>query len=274
MRITPLEPAMNSMFIEFLMRDIVGNFFALLNLKYSKEKTKFWLALEGDEVIGYLLEHDDRIISLRSDARSAAELLKMTRLERPELNVESANIQIAKRFFEPIDSIGVNRSKINTIFAMTVDKEHFKPIIKHNPKKLGSIEFDALGKLYEKFYEEMALGPITREQIGGILSRSTEHGATCGIHNGKELVSFASGSSILKDIAHMAPVYTSPKFRRRGYATSACSALVRELLGDNERLILFVSEDNVPALKVYKKIGFAGTGHTFLTFWGRREGST
>ena len=271
MHVMPLEPAMDGLFLRFLMRDIISNFFALLNLRFYREKTKFWVALEeGTEVIGYLLEHDGRIINLRGDVRCVAELLKMTGLVKPELNVEPAHIQTVKKFYEPMDPIGISRDKINAISAMEVDKKRFKPIVKYGPKRLGASEFDALEELYVKFYEEMTLGPITREQIRGILNRCTKYGVTYGIYEGHELVSFASGSSILKDVAHMAPVYTSPKFRRRGYATSACSALVGELLSNNERTILFVSESNVAALRVYEKIGFVGTRHTFLTFLARR----
>jgi len=273
MRVVPLEHAMDDLFFRFLMRDVISNFFAILNLRYSREKTKFLLALESNEVIGYLLEHDDRIISLRGNAGCAAELLKMTDLATPELNVEPANFKTAKSFFEPTVPIGFRRAKINMISAMSVDKEHFRPIFKHSTQKLDESEFGALEVLYRKFYDEMTLGPITNEQIGRIFNRCTKYGTTYGIYNGRDLVSFASASIILKGIAHMAPVYTSPKFRRRGYATSACSALVRELLRDNERTILFVSEDNVPALKVYEKIGFSRTGHVFLTFWGRKKES-
>lgn len=262
---------MDDLFLRFLMQDTISNFFALLNLRFQREKTKFWVALEGDaEVIGYLLEHDGRIINLRGDVRCAAELLKMTGLVKPELNVESAHIQTVKKFYEPIDPIGVSRGKINTISAMSVDKKYFKPVVRHDLKQLSESEFDALERLYMKFYEEMTLGPIKHEQIRGILNRCIKHGVTYGIYERDELVSFASGSSILKDVAHVAPVYTSPKFRRRGYATSACSALVGELLRNNDRTILFVSESNVAALRVYEKIGFARTGHAFLTFWARR----
>jgi len=271
MYVVPLEPAMDGLFLRFLMRDIISNFFALLNLRFHREKTKFWLALEGDtEIIGYLLEHDGRIINLRGDVRCIAELLKMTGLVKPELNVEPAHVPTVKKFYEPMDPVGISRGKINAISAMEVDEKRFKPIVKYGPKKLGASELDALESLYVKFYEEMTLGPITREQIRGILNRCTRFGVTYGIYEEHELVSFASGSSILKDVAHMAPVYTSLKFRRRGYATSACSALVGELLSNNERTILFVSESNVPALKVYGKIGFTRTGHTFLTFLARR----
>ncbi len=274
MHIMPLEPSLNGLFLKFLMRDIISNYFALLDFELYREKTKFWVALERDtKVVGYLLEHDGKIIYLRGSAERITELLKMTSLIKPEFNVEPAHVQTVKRFYEPTNPIGTGRDKINVISAMDVYKKRFKPIVKCVPQKLGTEEFDALEKLYAKFYEEMTLGPITREQIRRTLDRCTKYGLTYGIYDEHNLISFASGSSILKDIAHMAPVYTLPKFRRRGYATSACSVLARELLNNNERIMLFVSESNIPALKVYKKIGFTKTGHTFLTFFAHRKSS-
>lgn len=271
MHVMPLEPDIESIFLKFLMRDITSNFFALLNMRFHREKTKFWVALEKNtKVIGYLLEHDARVINLRGDVRCAAELLKMTDLVKPELNVEPAHVQTVKMFYEPINPIGYSRDKVNVISAMEVDKKRFKPIITCYPKKLGASEFSALKELYVKFYDEMILGPITREQIREILNRCIRYGITYGIYDGRELVSFASGNGTLENVAHIAPVYTLQKFRRRGYATSACSALVRELLNNNEKTILFVSEKNVAALKVYEKIGFVRTGHTFLTFRARK----
>ena len=272
MRIMPLEPTLNGLFLKFLMQDIISNYFALLDFELYKENSKFWVALEENtKIIGYLLEHDGRIIYLRGNVECVTELLKMTSLVRPEFNVEPLNIQTVEKFYELTNPIGANRDKINVIFGMDVDKKRFSLIAKCFPKKLGTDEFGALERLYRRFYEEMALGPITREQIGRILDRCTKYGVTYGIYYEHDLVSFASGSRIFKDVAHIAPVYTLPKFRRRGYATSTCSALARELLNKNERTILFVSENNVPALKVYRKIGFTKTGHKFLTFFAHKR---
>ncbi len=268
--IVPLDSGREKLLLNFLSRDPICNLFALLDLKVSRDRTKIWLALEDEEIIGYLLEHDNRILSLRGAEKCAAGLLQMSALTGPELNVEPANIPAANSVFEPVEPVGTSRGRINAITAMKVSKKRFKPFDKCGAKKLGADEFGPLGDLFERFYAEMALGPISREQVGAILNRCTQHGATYGIHENGGLVSFASGTHALEGLAHLSPVYTLPESRRKGYATTACSALTEDLLGSDEMVMLFVSERNVPALKVYAKIGFRRTGHAFITYRGRK----
>jgi GNAT superfamily N-acetyltransferase len=266
-----LDPLLDDLFLRFLMRDTISHFFALLDLKLHREKTKFWVARDGDDDIrGYLLEHDERIVYIRGEPRCVTGLLGTTDLVRAEFNVEPAHIQMVRRFYEPIMPVGTSRDRISEVSAMEVDRKHFRPNITTIPKKLGGGESDALGGLYWKFYEEMTLGPLTREQVMMVMDRCVKFGATYGIYEGSRLVSFASGSVVLEGMAHVAPVYTLPEFRRRRYATSACSALLQEFLGYNEKSILFVSENNIPALRVYGKLGFMRTGHKFLTFLAER----
>jgi GNAT superfamily N-acetyltransferase len=265
MRVVLLDPTIEGSFFKFLRRDIISNYFALLDLKFYRDRTKFWIALGNDEVLGYLLEHDGRIINLRGNGEVAAKLLSMASLSEVDFNIELEHFQTVKRFYEPTRPIGVSRGEVTTLLAMEADKGRFRPIIEHEPKKLGADEFDDIEKLYVKFCDEMGTGPITRERIMGMLDRCL----TYGIYEGNELISFANGST-LEDVGYIAPVYTLPKFRGKGNATSSCSALVRELLGQKDRTILFVPEDNVPALRVYEKIGFTKTGHKFLAFWGRK----
>lgn len=266
MRVVPLGPAIEGSFLKFLRRDVISNFFALLDLKFYREKTEFWIALEDAEIFGYLLEHDGRILNLRGSVKCAAELLNKASLIKANINVEPGHFQTVERFYGPTRPIGVSRGKITTLLAMEVNRKRFRPVIKHDPIKLSGDEFNDIEKLYVEFYDEMALGQVTRERIVETLNRCL----TFGIYEGGELVSFANGS-ILEDVGHVAPIYTSPKFRKKGYATSACSALVRELLSQRDRTILYTPEDDIPALRVYEKIGFTKTGHRFLAFWGRKK---
>lgn len=51
-------------------------------------------------------------------------------------------------------------------------------------------------------------------------------------------------------------VYVEPPCRGKGYATEIVAALCRELLSEGKGINLFVKKSNVPALRVYQKLGF------------------
>lgn len=261
MRVEPLTPAIEGSFLKFLRRDVIANYFALLDLKFYRGQTKFWIALEDAKIEGYLLEYYGKNLCLRGGTRYVAELLRRATLAKSSVNIEPAHLQTIRRFYEPIGSISTSRSKIATLLAMKADKKSFWLVIKHDTRKLGAGEFDD----YEKIYREMVPGPVTRERITETLNKRI----TYGVYERDRLVSFASGS-ITENVSHIGPVYTPPRSRGRGYSTSACSVLVRELLSQRDMAILFVPEDNIPALRVYEKIGFTKTGHKFLAFWGRK----
>lgn len=269
MRVVPLTPAIEDSFIKFMRRDVISNFFGLLDLEFQRDKTKFWIALEDAEILGYVLEYEKHL-NLRGDVRCVAELLKRASLMEPYVFIEPLHLPIVKTFYEPVKQIGPGSGKVATLLAMKVDKKQFRPFTKYRPRKLTMDELDAIEKLSVAFNEEMGLDPITRERIVKALSQRLFY----GIYEGDELVSFASGASgtVTEKLSHLAPVYTLPKFRRRRYATSTCSALVEKLLSQSEEVMLFVVADNISAIKVYEKIGFTRTVHEFLAFLGRRIG--
>ncbi|GAI32485.1 unnamed protein product, partial [marine sediment metagenome] len=166
MRVEPLAPAIEDSFLKFIRRDIISNFFALLDLEIYREETKFWVALENAEISGYMIEHDGRDLNLRGDVKSAAELLNTASLAEPLINIEPRHLPILKTFYEPMRRLGPpTEEKIATLLVMGMDKKHFKPIIMQNPKELGANKLEAVGNLYRSFYEEAEMGPITRENI-------------------------------------------------------------------------------------------------------------
>lgn len=271
MRVIPLDPAMEDSFIKFLRRDVVSNFFGLLDLKLHRNKTKFWIALEGDEILGYMLEFDGKSLTIRGDARCTAELLKEATLKEPLVSIEPKHMPIVGQFYEPVKPLLLTDHKISTLLNMEVDRPRFKPQIKHQPKKMTVDEYDTFGRLSAKVQEELVSGlyPPSPEHMVESLKRGR---LAYGIYEGGELVSFACGgpNPIAENQSYVSPVYTSPEFRGRGYVTSICSALVDELLDKSEKVTLGVSENNPAAIRAYEKIGFTRTEHKFLAFWGRR----
>jgi predicted GNAT family acetyltransferase len=71
-------------------------------------------------------------------------------------------------------------------------------------------------------------------------------------------VAYAGWSPAGAGAARIAPVYTLPSMRRRGYATALVAALSRALLAaGNERLFLLTDVANPTSNAIYARIGFA-----------------
>ena len=77
-----------------------------------------------------------------------------------------------------------------------------------------------------------------------------------GIFHDDELISVAGTLVRLNDVWMIGGVYTHPKFRNRGYATSVVSYWVMEAFKHTRNACLWVRSDNIPAIRLYNKIGF------------------
>jgi hypothetical protein len=66
----------------------------------------------------------------------------------------------------------------------------------------------------------------------------------------------ASVSAITADAAQVSGVFTPRDRRRRGYATLGLAELCRRLLERSRAVCLFVNQNNLPALALYRRLGF------------------
>jgi predicted GNAT family acetyltransferase len=77
-------------------------------------------------------------------------------------------------------------------------------------------------------------------------------------------VAFAGWAPAGIEAARIAPVYTEPAARRRGYATALVATLVRELLDDGRRaLFLLTDVANPTSNAIYSRIGFRPVSDTY-----------
>ncbi len=86
-----------------------------------------------------------------------------------------------------------------------------------------------------------------------------ESGFYFGVHEGDELVSVAGVHTVSTEdgIAAVGNVATHPDLRGRGLSTLTTGRLVKELLRSRLRtIVLNVNEENLPAIRVYRKLGF------------------
>ena len=174
--------------------------------------------------------------------------------------IKPDHIEIVKKLFELVKAVDPSTKGVLTKFlVLKTSFETFQPRVKHPVKKLNDND---LNEVLEKVGEEY------RKEVINAISRGIAYGA---YYDGS-LASVATipEIEILNDLALIRGLYTVPSYRGRGLATSACSALVKELLSLKKEVMLWVVTDNIPARKVYREIGFKETGHVLLGFEAKR----
>ncbi len=243
--------------LEFMNQDRLLNFWGFYDLKHQRDVTRGWVAFSHRNVVGYLFEIDKRILHIRGSSDCVVPLLKKTTLATAIFNIEPIHLSEAKKLYKPTEPTdATSKGKVTTYLSMKVTKGNFKPMRQHDVQDINKEDF------------KMVCSLLGREpdRVADLLK-----GLSYGLFKLGRLASFAAAPEILEDLAIIRGVYTAPDFRDKGYATSVCSAIVEKLLEQGKEVFLYVSKDNQPALKVYRKMSFKETGHVFLSFWADKR---
>jgi len=252
-----LDKRLEKRLLEFMSHDRVSHFYAIYDLQHLRDKTLAWAALSEDEVVGYLLEYDKRILYMRGARGCEIPLLQNSGLAQALFNIETHHLPSVKSLFELVEPADkITEGQVTTLVTMKATRRSFKPVIRHRVRELKKDNAPALADL---------LG-IKPEQALGFFN-----GFSFGFIKGKKLVSYAASPEILEDLAIIRGVFTAPDERSQGCSKSVCSLLVSRLLDEGKDVILYVSKDNAAAIRVYREIGFKNTGHFFFGFAAKRR---
>jgi len=259
LHVQPLTESLEKQFASYLDEDRVLHIFTIYDLRRARDKTEVWLALRQDRIASYLFEYDKRIVHAHGDAEGVPCLLRVIDINEPIFIIEPQHLAAVEKVFEPVQPTdSASKGRITTYYVMTAKADTFRPLIKHRVKKLNLDDLDEVSRSLGAEYRERAETAVQR-------------GMAFGAYENETLVSLATVPEILEEAALIRGVYTAPSLRSRGLATSACSALAVELMGVGKTPVLWVAEDNIPARKVYEKIGFERTEHKLLGFKARRR---
>ena len=256
-QVVPLNRNNKKRLLDFMSTDRTAHFYAVYDILHLPERTQAWIALSDNNVIGYLIDFDKRILYMRGNAAAAGPLLGKPVLTTALFNIEPEHLSAVRTMFTvsaPADKITVG--KVTSLTPMMVTMKSFRPVVKHQVQPLSKGDAEVLAGL---------LG--TDIQTAKDLLR----GIAFGVFEGGKLVSYAASPEILEDLAIVRGVFTSPEYRNRGLSKSVCSFLAERLLSEGRDVFLYVSKNNAAAISVYSGIGFQPTGHVFLSFWAQRK---
>ena len=163
---------------------------------------------------------------------------------------------------EALESVYAFRH-ISRMMRMLVTRDSFRPNNREAQPMLGA-HVDLLNRLYN------AEGDPThyrREHISD--------GCYWGVVDEERLVAVAGTHAIGRthSIAILGNVFTHPRFRGRGHATTATSAVTAALLEQVAEVVLSVDPQNEPAIHAYRKLGYVQVGEIIEASATRHTGT-
>lgn len=242
MEILSLEPALEPVFWEHVNQDIPHYYFFVFDWKCNRDVTKILLALEGSRIDGMMLVYRQNIVQLRGSCEAVKALLDKLDLEKVELQaLEQHKLHILKKYKPTVS---------HKMILMTLHKKEEKPLIRHTLIKLSVSDAEEIAALLRHADPEY-WGTMTSQQIIDGMSSVN----WLGIRVNEELVSI--GDARLTEWGGLIGVVaTHENHKNRGYATSIVSELVKQILEKLSIAMIYVLSDNLPAIRVYEKVGF------------------
>jgi len=232
----------------YLREDALFNLYLLYDLLFLRStKATFYVAFQRGEIDGTLLiftHHPYPIVWVEGSVDSARELIRVPKLERAVFNVRADVVEIVENAF--------TFTARYVMDYMVAKRDEARPVIGHQVRRLASDDAYAYATLRTAL--EGIEGPAGEEIQAARDFIATN--SVYGISMGEHLVATAASHVKLPEGWAIGGVFTDPKYRGMGMATSTSSAVLQEAFAQTENVVLFVRSDNVAAKRVYEKLGF------------------
>jgi len=242
MKITPLDSTLEPIFWNYVNQDIPHYYFFILDWKYSRDFTKILVALKQNRIHGMMLVYRQSIAQIRGTHEAAKALLEHLDLEKVEIQTLMEH--------EPIILKKYKSSIRHEMVLMTLQKGGETLYIRHPVTRLGIVDAEEIASIMRQADQEW-WGETTAQRIAEGMNKIL----WLGIKIKEKLASI--GNTRLADWgSNIGVIATHETYRNRGYATSIVSALMKEILQKSNLALIHVLQGNLPAIKVYEKVGF------------------
>ncbi len=239
-------------YIELVEQDYTDYYFFVYDVLLQRERTKVWLAIEGEEIVGLMLIYNDSMVQLRGSPEAVGFLLSSLSLETVEIEVprDCEDMLLAK--------FPVYKTKENmTIMHLEKGKENLK--ITQQPEKLNMQNVEEIAEVMRESYP-MMWSEMTGEIVKVMIS--PKETAQFGIRVDGRLVAFGAGI-LTQHVGLVTWLGTLEQYRRWGFCTSILSTLVREGLKSAECMAIHVLDENLAEDGFMRTSGLSLTGLMF-----------
>jgi predicted GNAT family acetyltransferase len=242
--VVALDESTERLFWDHVNRDPLQFFWFIYDWRTHRDKTKIWLALDGEEIAGLLLVHRESVIQFRGGREAVRLLLDCAPA------IEEAEVQA------PLDCEDLVSGKYRSEHREHMTLMHLlrgeeKIQITTEPLRLAPEDAEEVAALMKEA-DPVWWGEMRAER----LATGLKEAYWTGIRQDGKIASVGSTRFTDLGISNVGVIATRKEYMNRGYATSITSTLVREILKTSHTAIIHVLADNAPAMRTYSKVGF------------------
>jgi RimJ/RimL family protein N-acetyltransferase len=227
----------------FFERDRFLAAYALADLDPENvDQSRWWVARRGDDIVAASLLVE--VLPFRpcfamGESQALAELFRSGMTEARLILATPPNGRL------PIEA-SYRFERIDIMNRMKLDADRFQPRVAHEITRLTVDQLDDVIDLYGNASRSyFTPARLARELYFGVYA-GRQLVAAAGTH----VRSFGAG------IAAVGNVLTRLAYRNRGMATSVTSAVTEAALENHKDVVLNVRQDNLPAISVYRRLGY------------------
>ena len=242
MRVASIRDGFGSEFWKHVNQDPLHYYFFILDWMERPQQTKIFLAMEGKKIQGLMLAYADAIVQLRGTRKAVEKLLDSVSLEKVELQAPLDCEDIITKKYTP--------QIRHELVLMTLKKGEENVQVRSQPVRLGPEDAEEVVEIMRRADPDW-WGDMTAENRRESLERTY----WLGIKRDGKIVSVGNARFAAFG-SNIGVVATDERYRNMGYATSIVSALVQEILKKSPHALIHVLSDNVPAIRVYSKVGY------------------
>lgn len=236
-------------FWDYVLSDIPGYFFFILDQKQYPESCQFLISLENSSIVGLCLIWKGRIAHVRSDNENVIRALfneVQKHLTIKEINFEFQHKELLHSLVpEPKNSFSLHR--------MLLKKENMIPRF---PLSKPFTERSLSKEDAEDIAELCATAdPVFWGNANADDLVFDDNQIYTGLFDGEKLISFTL-AWIDEDAAIISTAATHPDYQNQGLATYLVNESVHRMMEYTDIAIIHVITENAPAIKVYSKVGY------------------
>ncbi len=232
------------------LNDPIRFTYLFYDIMYYPEVTEAYLSIVGNDITGFVLIYEGLSCPAVHIIGNIDEPLDYIPRDRCLRIYAETRPEITRQLISEL--MARNDVKVHQSLTMVCHRDSFKPFSLGGNYVVRRLLIDDLEELAK--IKEMQGSKVSRvELIARLLS---PHWHYYGVFMNGKLLSIATAYLKLPEVWVVGDVFTIPEHRNRGLAKAVTSAVTNDAMQSGAMAMLHVYEENLPAIKAYRRLGY------------------